>query len=373
MGEGMQKILTGIAKLQEILEECAPRKILLVCAESFEGLSISGYLKRLPVPYAVFDSFRSNPLYEDVVNGVRAFNENGCDFLLSVGGGSAMDVAKCIKLFCRMDQSKSLLDQPYERNGIPLLAIPTTSGTGSESTRFAVLYHKGEKQSITNDDILPSHVILEPSVLRTLPAYQKKSTMLDAFCQAVEAWWSANSTNDSRQLSRRAVQMIVSNRKGYLDNIDECNEAMLKASNLAGQAINITQTTAAHAMSYKLTSLYGIPHGHAVAMCLPAVWRYMLEYTDRCVDPRGAEYLKTVFADIAAAAGMNRAEEVVAWLEGLLADLGPGIYGRVETDQLEVLARSVNLTRLKNNPVAIGYDAALALYKKILHSEGERK
>jgi alcohol dehydrogenase class IV len=371
MGERMQKFYTGIIKLQDILMECSPQKVLMVCAESFESLSISGYLKMLPVPFVRFDSFRSNPLYEDVINGVRTFNENGCDFILAVGGGSAMDVAKCIKLFCRMDQNQSLLGQFYERNGIPLLAIPTTSGTGSESTRFAVIYHKGEKQSITNDDILPSHVILEPGVLRTLPVFQKKCTMLDAFCQAVESWWSVNSTDDSRKLSKQAVQMIVSNRMGYLDNNDECNEAMLKASNLAGQAINITQTTAAHAMSYKLTSLYGIPHGYAVAMCLPAVFRYMLEYTDRCIDPRGTEYLRGVFADIAAAAGMNHAEKVVLWLEELLTDLESCVPEKVGMDQLEILARSVNLTRLKNNPVSIGNDTALELYKKILHSKGE--
>lgn len=85
--------------------------------------------------------------------------------------------------------------------------------------------------------------------------------------------------------------MIIRNYDGYLAGATDRNEEILKAANLAGQAINITQTTAAHAMSYKITSLFGIPHGHAVALCLPAVWRYMNNHMDHCIDPRGANYL----------------------------------------------------------------------------------
>ena len=89
--------------------------------------------------------------------------------------------------------------------------------------------------------------------------------------------------------------MILNNIEGYLNNEKEALNNMLIAANYSGKAINITQTTAPHAMSYKLTSLYEIAHGHAVALCLPPVWEYMIKNSDKCIDPRGEKHLLGVF------------------------------------------------------------------------------
>ena len=146
--------------------------------------------------------------------------------------------------------------------------MPTTAGTGSEATRYAVIYFDGEKQSISDYSCIPSAVLMDASVLKTLPIYQKKSTMMDAFCHAIESYWSVNSSEESRQYSRRAIQLIMENKDLYIGNDETGNTQMLKAAHLAGKAINLTQTTAGHAMCYKLTSLYGIAHGHAAALCV---------------------------------------------------------------------------------------------------------
>ncbi len=363
----MQNIYIGIEQLPRILSKCTPSKVLLVCDNAFTHLSIKTYLTEVIDSYVVFHGFSSNPVYKDVVKGVQLARNQQCDFILAVGGGSAIDTAKCIKLFFKMDQSRSYLNQTYEENNVSILAIPTTAGTGSESTRFAVIYANGEKQSVFHDAILPEYVILDFYVLRTLPVYQKKCTMLDALCQAIESWWSINSTEESKYISMRAVPLITEFYKSYLNNTDIGNEAMLMASNLAGQAINITQTTAAHAMSYKLTSYYNIPHGHAAAICLPEVWQYMTENMDKCADRRGEKYLADVFSDIAAALDCNTPKKAISWFRALLKDLKITVPLKAAASDIKSLAGSVNLTRLKNNPVNIDKEAAVSLYKKILN------
>ena len=362
----MQKRYHGIEQLSDILEACKPQKTLLVCDSAFAHLPFGSFITQMLQSYVVFDGFCPNPLYQDVISGVQLLNKNGCDLILAVGGGSAIDVAKCIKLLCKMDLQDGL-EGEYQENGIPLVAIPTTAGTGSESTRFAVIYQDGEKQSVCHDGILPGYVILEHHALRTLPLYQKKCTMLDALCQAIESWWSVNSTEESRRLSAQAVKLMVASIPAYLQNTDLGHETMLSASNLAGQAIHITQTTAPHAMSYKLTSLYGIPHGHAVSLCLPAVWRYMLEQINQCTDPRDPQHVNLVFAEIAGALGCGTPEEAIGWFDQLLVDLQITSPEKATKADLELLAGSVNPTRLKNNPVSIDYAAAKALYTQILN------
>lgn len=363
----MQKIVSDPRRIAEILAAHKAKKVLLVADRAFEHLAVSDTVRTAAAPYVLFNSFSSNPLYEDVVKGVRVFREEGCDFIVAVGGGSTIDTAKSIKLFSAMDPSRNYLTQDYVKNNVPLLALPTTAGTGCESTHFAVLYYKQEKQSLANDDLLPAYVVLDPSVLTTLPLYQKKCTMLDALCQAIESWWSVHSTEESKALSERAVREILSGKDGYLANTEAGNRSMLTAANLAGQAINIAQTTAAHAMSYKLTSLYRLPHGHAVALCLPHVWNDMLGRIGDCADPRGPEYLRRVFSDIAAALGESDARAAVLQFGLLLGSLRICAPEDARREDLPFLARSVNPVRLKNSPVPVDYRAALKLYEQILH------
>ena len=310
----------------EIIKE---KKPLLVCDNAFDLLEIS-----FPGDYVRFSCFTSNPLYEDIQSGVKVLKESACDFIVAIGGGSCIDAAKGIKYF-------SLAD-------IPVMAIPTTSGTGSEATHFAVIYKDGEKQSIADENLLPDFVVLQPDLLKTLPVYQKKCTMLDALCQAIESWWSIKATPESVGYSKEAIQRIIDHIDSYLKNEDEGNKNMIIASNLAGKAINITTTTAPHAMSYKLTSLYGLPHGHAVALCLPKVWRHM----------KG-------FDDIARALGCQDYEEAVAFFEELLQDLGMLPPENISVSDLGLLTSSVNLQRLQNNPVQFDKSTINALYKEI--------
>ena len=190
--------------------------------------------------------------------------------------------------------------------------------------------------------------------------YQKKCTMLDALCQGIESWWSVHSTDESKGYAKEAVGLIVENMDGYLSGSDEAAEKIMLAANLSDRAINITQTTAAHAMSYKLTSLYGLPHGHAVAVCLPEVWAYMLEHIDHCADSRGAEYLKRTLDEIEERITNEQFREIMRKLE-----IENPIAGDRERE-LNILVGAVNPVRLKNNPVTLDSDAIRAIYYAIL-------
>lgn len=372
----MQKIINGIAQLPAILKEVGCEKLFLVVDSSYPFLNIKDAIEALPVKERVmFSDFTPNPLYEQVCNGIELLKSSNCDTILAVGGGSAIDVAKCIKLAVLAKEGNAAIIPPLVSTRVacdgaklPFIAIPTTAGTGSESTHNAVMYYEGAKQTVTNDGVLPDYAVLEPTVLKTLPLYQKKCTMMDALCQGIESWWSVNSTEESYEYSRKTIELIMSNWRKYIfENDDEAASQIMLAANYGGRAINITQTTAAHAFSYKITSLYKLPHGHAVAVCLPEIWEYMIGHMDKCIDSRGRAYLSDIFDLIAKAMGCANPVKAIELFRHMMEemDLKNPVSGNLE-EELEVLSTSVNPVRLKNNPVALNAEAIIILYNQIV-------
>lgn len=363
-----QQIVWGIEHLKTLPPLKKGLKVMLVADSSYPFLSIQHRIEESLGEHVKFDAFGSNPLYEDVCNGVDIFDKEDCEAIVAVGGGSCIDVAKCIKLFCHIAPNSNFLDAEWTDSQVPLVAIPTTAGTGSESTRYAVIYHNGVKQSITHSSIIPDFALLEPEALSTLPLYQKKCTLLDALCQGIESWWSINSTEESITHSSFSVKTIIENMDNYLTgNNPVATRAIMNAANHAGQAINITQTTAPHAFSYKLTSLYGLPHGHAVAICLPAIWKYMLDNSDRCTDIRGWGQVQKVFESISHTMQCNTPYGTADWFQTMLSRLGIKYpHSNNREKDLMILSQSVNPVRLKNSPVEIDADAAYKIYNTIL-------
>lgn len=351
-----QTIIKNLEQIKPIIDG---KVILLVKDHAYDYLEIKEFFD--DIPHVEFSGFTPNPLYEQVCKGIELFNRHQCELIVAVGGGSTIDVAKCIKLYCRMDKSVNYLVQETFDSGVTMIAIPTTAGTGSESTCHAVIYFKDEKQSISHASILPNYAVLEPSVLKTLPIYQKKCTMLDALCQAIEAWWSINSTDESKEYSRKAIVTIRKNWEEYIfDNLDKASEKIMTAANYAGRAINITATTAVHAMSYKITALYKLPHGHAVAVCMPEVWKYMLDHMGDCVDKRGKEYLKIILDQIAEIMDLSYFEFMLEKMEMSYP------IARDRDQELDVLTQAVNLERLRNNPITLSSNDLRDMYRRIV-------
>lgn len=357
-----QEIITDqpLDAIKEISRKHNIKRFMLVCDTAFEMLSTFKQYNQIENIVVKFNSFSPNPLYDEVCEGVNLFKSKQCDGIIAIGGGSAIDTAKCIKAFSKMSNNELYLSQNFPENDTPFIAIPTTAGTGSESTRYAVVYYKGEKQSVTDNTLIPNYALLDARNLETLPLYQKKCTMFDALCQGIESWWSVNATTESKNISKKAVTMIIENLDAYLSGTKEGAENMLTASNLAGQAINITQTTAAHAMSYKLTSLYKIPHGRAAFTCLPFVWEYMIENSKDNIE------LTDVFHCIANALNCDVPHDGVEYLKSLNRELFSKDYVTVDKADIPLLVGSVNVTRLKNNPVELKEDTLTMLYTDIL-------
>ena len=293
--------------------------------------------------------------------------------IIAIGGGSAIDVAKCIKLYSNLDSKTNYLEQPIIPNDIPFIVIPTTAGTGSESTEFAVIYYKGKKQSIKDKSIIPNVIVFDSTLLNTLPLYQKKVTVLDAFSHAIEAMWSLNSNLDSIEYAKEALKLIINNMYIYFNESNQhVNDKMFEAANLAGKAINISQTTAGHAMCYKLSMLYNISHGHAAALINSELLPYMIKNIDKCIDERGKDYLYKIFEELMIVFKCENMESLNEYIRQLLTDLD--LYSlNVNYGDIDVLVKSVNPTRMKNNPIELNSDDIKKIYTSLFNEIEKRK
>ena len=249
----------------------------------------------LEVP--VFSNFNPNPQIEDLKKGIALFKAKKNDLIIAIGGGSVLDMAKLISIMAHQTNSLEAITKGEAAiNGLKteLLAIPTTAGTGAEATAFSVLYINKKKYSVASKSILPDKVYLSSDFSMSAPPYLTASTGLDAFSQAIESVWSVNSNNESEKYGLKAIELVWQNLKKAVNENDKiAKQKMQEAAFLAGKAINITKTTAPHALSYGFTSYYNIPHGHAVSLSLP----YFLEFNyvvtnSNCTDSRGADEVK---------------------------------------------------------------------------------
>lgn len=353
-------------RIPELLRSVGALRPLLVGGNSYEASFIKPFLAEQGVDVVRFGGYSSNPKLEEVRAGLRLLREEGCDAIISLGGGSAIDVAKCITILAATGSDEFPSAGAALTTGFPHLAIPTTAGTGSESTHFAVVYIDGEKHSIAHDAMLPEWVLLEPRLLESLPEYHKKASLLDALAQCVESSWAAVATDQSRDYAMRGIELILDNLfpyffKGPFDV--EATRRMLVASNLGGKAINLTKTTAPHAMSYKLTSLYGIAHGHAAALCLVGVWRYFVKLADD-ETPQGA-LVAPALDRLAEAFGTDTRNGAVQKLQIILEFLQVAAPELREASELDELVGSVNQERLGNSPVPLSVDEIRHVYEYV--------
>lgn len=356
-----------LEEIQNILYASKCKKPFLVCGNSF--MKNPCYQKLLDLwkdQIISFHDYEPNPSYDSVVNAVNMFLDNHCDFLISIGGGSPMDLAKSVKAFAFMNPDIPYVDQEITKNDIKHLAIPTTAGTGSEATHFAVIYYKGKKHSVSHESLIPDHTILNAELLYGLPDYQRKATMLDTLCHSMESFWSVNSSEKSREYSKKAIQLFLSSYQDFLNNQPEGNRKMLQAANLAGKAINLTTTTAAHAMCYKLTSLYGISHGHAAFLCFTKLWNYMNTHKGEIHDSRGSEYVESGFLKLSHLLGCRSPKDAVQFLENLSAELELSVPKLCSPQELDDLVSSVNIQRLNNHPITLTSQDLTKIYQDIL-------
>ncbi len=268
------KIYFGESSLDR-LEQLDSDKILIV-ADPFvvkSGLSrqITSRLDSASIDYEIFSDVVPDPPVDKITVGVSALIKSNADTIVAVGGGSAIDQAKAMReVVSKMDE--------YKNRHLRLIAVPTTSGTGSEVTAFSVISdpESGKKYPLISDSILPDEAILDVELVKTVPPTITADTGMDVLTHAVEAYVSKNNDEFSAALAEKSVEIIGSFLlRSYLDNNDtHARQKMMCASCLAGIAFNHANLGLNHGMAHQLGAKFHIPHGRANAMLLPLIIQY---------------------------------------------------------------------------------------------------
>jgi alcohol dehydrogenase class IV len=357
----------SIKNLEEILQDNNSKNIFLVTGkDSYETcgvkMEIEKILRKFKIDFTRFYDFSQNPKLKEIENGLRLFKKENYDLILGVGGGSSIDVAKAIKFF----------HFQKKENKIPLVAIPTTAGSGSEATYFIVYYIGKEKQSQGKPDLtLPDYAICDPQFVFSLPKNIAASTGMDALSQAVEAYWSVNSTTESKKFSAEAIRLILGNLERAINERNkESREKMMLASNLAGKAINIAKTTACHSIAYPMTSYFGIPHGHAAGMTLGEMLVYNSKVTEKdCNDSRGVDYVKKTINELLEVIDINNIAEASEKIKNLMINIGLETrLSKLGIDEqgMEVMIQNgFKPERVKNNPRVLTEEALRGILERI--------
>ena len=357
-----------LSNIGEIVKKYNVKKILVVTGKrSFISSGSQKIIFEKLNDYELFlyDNFKTNVDISDVRKAIEFAKKNEVELIISVGGGSVMDMAKLIKssFYSPLNIEKIALGiSEIDDTNIPHIAIPTTAGSGSEATHFAVVYINNEKFSVANSSLKPNETILDCRLILSSTKYQKICSALDAIAQSIESSWAVNSTEKSQNISLQALTILMDNFHLFINsNCIECANNMIKASNLAGQAIDITKTTSAHAWSYGFTSIYDIPHGHAVWLTLPKIFEIHMNSSIQSVaDPRGKKYFSETMKKIKNAMNIPTNTPVSEFFNDFLepCDLKIDLIKdyNFTNNERAFLSKKINIERMANNPVVLNQD-----------------
>ena len=345
------RMVTGRRSLEELGAETRRLggRALVVTGQS--ALRAAGVTERAQqslgaagVSVVLFEAAPPEPDVGVVDAGRKRFAQDGCDVVVGMGGGSAMDVAKAVGALARVAGpcAEHFSDRTVPDRGVPIVAVPTTSGTGAEVTRNAVLCdpQRGVKQSIRGDAVLPSAVVLDPELTVSGPPDVTAASGMDALTQAIESYLSIHATPLTEGLSLQAVRLIAANlERAFTNGQDvEAREAMAYGSLSAGLALGSARLGAVHGIAHPLGFRYHIPHGRVCAALLAPVMR---------LNRSAARDKYDVLGEIV---GGDPAD----WAEGLLDRMGLARRlaedGLCEADMPAIAQQSMPSGSLKANP-----------------------
>ena len=282
-----QNITVGkgsLAKLPEIAKKSGGSHAFLMSGPHLAKMGLvekaANSLKSAGIAVDTFTDIEGNPSVETVDKATAAFKEAGADFIVAFGGGSPMDVAKAVGVTAKYGGSITEYEGAHKVPGpiIPLIAIPTTAGTGSEVTAFSVItdHSRDYKLTVFSYEILPAYAILDAELLTTAPASVAAACGIDAFIHAEEAYISTAASPFSDAMAEKAMSLIGKNIRRFVANRGdiEAAEAMLVGSLFAGIAFSFARLGNVHAMSHPVSAFFDVPHGVANAVVLPVIAEY---------------------------------------------------------------------------------------------------
>ncbi|MCK5883889.1 MAG: iron-containing alcohol dehydrogenase [Bacteriovoracaceae bacterium] len=277
-----------IEKHSHELKRLGP-KCLIVCGNQSAKMNgslsdITSALNKENIEFEIFNEVEPNPSIETVTRGGLRARELKVDFIIGIGGGSPMDAAKAVAIVAKNEFSEDVFTQSYKTPALPVVTIPTTSGTGSEVTQYAILTDESAetKRGIAHQQIFPVYSFLDGKYMNSLPTEQTINTVIDAFSHAAEGYLAARSTPITDILALESIGIIG----GLLNKLDKeklirkDRDSLLYASMLAGIVIAQTGTTICHAMGYSLTYFKKIDHGRANGLLFPAFLRHSMNAQD---------------------------------------------------------------------------------------------
>ncbi|WP_337461029.1 iron-containing alcohol dehydrogenase [Jutongia sp.] len=282
-----QNIIVGrgsLAKLPEVAEKSGGKKAFIISGPHLNKMGIVqscvDALKAKGIESSVFTETEGNPSVETVDKASAAYKESGADFIVALGGGSPMDVAKAVGVVARYGGSITEYEGADKVPGdiIPLIAVPTTAGTGSEVTAFSVItdHSRNYKLTVFSYKLIPSYAILDAELLTTAPASVAAACGIDAMVHALEAYISTAASPFSDAMAEKALELIGANIRCYAANRGdiEAAENMLVGSLFAGIAFSWARLGDVHAMSHPVSAYFNVPHGVANAILLPTIVEY---------------------------------------------------------------------------------------------------
>ena len=320
------KIYFGPGALERL--KAIPYRRCLIITDPFvvsSGLIklITGPLDEKGAHYRLFDQVAPDSPIDLVVLGVQALTELQPDSILAVGGGSAIDSAKAIReVAVRTDPT---------RRRLPLIAIPTTSGTGSEVTSFSVLSNPAEhtKYPLVSEHMLPDEAILDVELVRSVPAGVTANTGMDVFTHALESYVSLRYNEFSAALAEKAIEICGTYLlRSYLDNNDtHARQKMHVASTLAGLAFNASGLGLNHGMAHQLGAQFHIPHGAANAMLLPHIIEFNSRITPHSKSRKEYDHTVRCYESIARVLGLQNFNTIttvralIAWTQFMMKEM----------------------------------------------------
>ena len=369
----------SITGLGSLLKDYGISKVVILMDTGIEksgiGIRVTTIIEDAGIECNTIKDLAREPGVPDVDTVIQQVKASNPDCVVSLGGGSVLDVGKLCGVLTNSDIG--ILDL-LDGEEVPLhttftVAIPTTAGTGSESTKNAIIAipSRGSKGAVVNERLLPNLVILDPELTISLPSGISATTGMDALCHAAECYLSQKANAYSDMLALEAVTLIAQSiRKAVAIKEDvEARGKMLLASYFAGMCITLSGTNAVHAMSYPLGVKYHIPHGQSNAMLLPFVMEYNLPAM-----PDKAKKLAVCFGYDEKNTILSAVEYLIQEMYALLKDLEIGYslttYGAKFTDLQELVNSAYTNRRLMdNNPINLSEEQIGDIYLRLMGSQ----
>lgn len=359
-----------INRLPEIIEQFGYQKGLLISTPSMVKNGIAEKILKAANGKLVdvFSDIQPNPTLKNTNDCAETLRNYNCDFAVALGGGSVLDCAKVACFIAKTNEPTSVYfykEKTVDRQGIPMIAVPTTSGTASEITTVSVLTDtdKGIKAPINSKNFYPHYALIDPELTYSCPPTVTASSGIDVLAHSLEAFYGKKHQPYTDMAAEKAAKLVFENLlTTYKEphNV-EARINMSLASVTAGMAFNLTQTAAAHACSYPLTQDFGIPHGEACAVTLAAFWRFNYE--------NGSPDVKERIHRFSQSCGFKDAEDLASYIDYMKKEMGlrmaledVGVTSDVLLDELVSNSFAPNMY---NNPVEITPESLKEIYKSL--------